>query len=83
MFPNTGNRNEMKNDIELPDMKFCMCCGLVKIQEAPNGLTRDGKPRKTKKGGHTRNEYSQIHRDKNIAAGLTSRGTVRKRGVKP
>ena len=77
-------RKEMKTDIELPDIGFCKACGLVVFNEpnAPFGMTKAGKIRVTRKGGHSYAEYMQKYHRKFYAMGLTARGTVRKYKLK-
>ena len=64
----------------LPDMDYCRRRGWVRYPAEPqHGRTVLGCARKYRRGQLTATAYTRLHRERLYAAGLTARGTVRKR----
>jgi hypothetical protein len=69
----------------LPDMELCRAHGWVRDPApitAPYGFTRDGTIRKTRIGQLSKTQYTRLRLAKLYAAGLTARGTPRKRNYR-
>ena len=73
---------ESRKSNALPDMNLCLALGWVIRPQAPaNGYTRYGAPRKIRKAALTPTQYSQLHRARLAAKGLTKRGTPKKHAL--